>query len=377
VVNGNGDPYEWSVGTTGDIGGNTPPDYGNSYAYYSDDDAGSGVINNNEEMISPAVAVPAGANNLDIVYGYGFQVYETGEKFRVKMRRYAASSWTPWSDIAVYTTTTSGTATIDLTSYLPCDSVQFDWFYSDSTAASHWGYGCAFDNVTLRYTFLTSGNEGTVTGMPVVFDNLAGMYNRPNWGAAVWYKATAGDSVGIQVQYHDGSSWQLIPDSDLPGNAQGLYSSMAVDTVDLSSLNTTTYNTLRLFGLFYRIVTESPGDPSLLAWELGNLASFIGIAENGSGLKVVQPMLKVVPTITKNLANIVFTPGNMGKAHLKIYDATGRLVRSFQITPENLSTTQVIWDGTDNTGRKTPSGIYFVHLETEQSQIVEKFVLLK
>ncbi|MDH4210757.1 MAG: T9SS type A sorting domain-containing protein [candidate division WOR-3 bacterium] len=378
VVNGNSDPYEWTVGTTGDIGAYTPPDYGSAYAYYSDDDAGSGSTSYNEELISPAVAIPPAASDLDIVYGYGFRLYETGEKMRVKMRRFTGSSWTTWTDIALYTTSASGTATIDLTSYLPCDSVQFNWFYSDSTSASHWGWAGACDNVALRYTFQTSGNEGTVTSTPVVFDDLAGMYNRPNWGTAAWYKATAGDSIGIQVEYNNGSTWQLIPDGDLPGNATGFYSALAVDSVDLSGLNTTTYNALRLIAQFYRVPSESPGDPSLLAWELGNLASFIGIAENGSGLKAIQPVLRVVPTVSKNTVSISFMLGNGDMASsLSIYDASGRLVRSFDLKSVIGYPISVQWDGNDNSGRKTSAGIYFVKLETEQSAVVEKVVLLK
>jgi len=379
VINGNSDPYQWTVGTTGDLGGFTPPDFGSNYAYYSDDDAGSGSISYNEELISPAVAVPAGAADLDIVYAYGFRLYETGEKMRVKVRRFAGSSWTAWSDIALYTTSSSGNATIDLTSYLPCDSVQFNWFFSDSTSASHWGWASACDNVALRYTFMTSGNEGTLTGTPVVFGNLAGMYNRPNWGAAVWYKATAGDSIGLQVEYNNGASWVLVPDTDLPGNSTGFYTSLAVDTVDLSSLNTTTYNTLRLMSRFDRIPVESPDNPSLLAWELGNLASFIGIAENGSGLKSIQPMLRIVPTIAKNSASIFFSLANGDMAtSLAIYDASGRLVKSFNLESriQNLESA-VMWDGKDNSGRRTPAGIYFVKLETEQATVVEKVVFLK
>lgn len=378
VVNGNSDPYQWSVGTTGDLGTYLPPDYGSSYAYYSDDDAGSGSISYNEELISPAIAIPAAANDLDIVYGYGFQVYETGEKYRVKMRRYTASSWTPWTDIALYTSSTSGTATIDLTSYLPCDSVQFNWFYSDSTSASHWGWASACDNVGLRYTFQTSGNEGTVTSTPVVFDDLAGTYNRPNWGAAVWHKATSDDSVGLQVEYHNGSTWQLIPDGDLPANSTGFYSALAVDTVDLSGLNTVTYNTLRLVASLYRVPVKNPEDPSLLAWELGNLASYIGIAENGVDVKSMQPMLKIVPTVARNGVTILFALNNSDIVKgLGIYDASGRLVKDFELQPVTGQQLSLQWDGRDDVGRRAPSGIYFVKLQTTQSTIVEKVIFLK
>ncbi|HEX7320149.1 MAG TPA: C25 family cysteine peptidase, partial [bacterium] len=74
VVNGNGDAYQWVVGTTSDMGSYTPPDYGSYYAYYSDDDAGSGNISNNEELLSPKWYVGGLTGSVVMEYGWGFQV---------------------------------------------------------------------------------------------------------------------------------------------------------------------------------------------------------------------------------------------------------------------------------------------------------------
>ncbi len=68
-------------------------------------------------------------------------------------------------------------------------------------------------------------------------------------------------------------------------------------------------------------------------------------------------------------------------ATLKIYGATGRLVKSFN----HLSSHQhngnyqssVIWSGDDDLGRTLPSGVYFVSLETEDFKKVEKAILLR
>ncbi|HEX7319317.1 MAG TPA: C25 family cysteine peptidase, partial [bacterium] len=74
VVNGNGDAYQWVVGTTSDLGSYTPPGYGSYYAYYSDDDAGSGNISNNEELLSPKWYVGGLTGSVVMEYGWGFQV---------------------------------------------------------------------------------------------------------------------------------------------------------------------------------------------------------------------------------------------------------------------------------------------------------------
>ncbi|MEE8597015.1 MAG: S8 family serine peptidase [bacterium] len=270
VIDGNSDGYEWQVGTTSDMGSYAPPSNGNSYAYYSDDDAGSGAINYNEELISPSIYIPAIAENIGIQYGYGFRVYQSGETYEVKAR-FFNGTWGTWNTIATYTSSSSGTATIDLTSYLPADSVQFEWMYHDETSSSHWGYACACDNVVISYSYSFSNDQGTLTGVPVYYNDLTITYARPHWGKAIWHKADAQDSIGLQIEYYNGA-WQLVPDSDLPGNSSGFYTPLALDNINLSNLDTLTYNTLRLVGLFHRINTEAPNDPALLDWEIGNLA---------------------------------------------------------------------------------------------------------
>jgi photosystem II stability/assembly factor-like uncharacterized protein len=62
---------------------------------------------------------------------------------------------------------------------------------------------------------------------------------------------------------------------------------------------------------------------------------------------------------------------------LKIYDVTGRLVKSFRHTPDALRSTQITWDGTDDNGNKVPDGIYIIHLETENYKDFKKIVFLK
>lgn len=62
---------------------------------------------------------------------------------------------------------------------------------------------------------------------------------------------------------------------------------------------------------------------------------------------------------------------------LKIYDVTGRLVKSFRHTPDALRSTQITWDGTNDREDKVPEGIYFVRLETESHSIMRKIILIK
>ncbi len=177
VIDGNGDDYKWRCGTTSDLGPYVPPNYGTKYAYYSDDDAGSGVINYNEEFITPKIGIPLNITNLIFKYSYGFAVYQAGEKYRIHLRKKINGLWTEWIAVKVYTASSAGIDSIDLTNYLPCDSMQFRFFYSDSTAPSHWGFACACDNVILRgfapyyhdvgVTGIISPRQEIVVGVPI------------------------------------------------------------------------------------------------------------------------------------------------------------------------------------------------------------------
>ena len=97
----------------------------------------------------------------------------------------------------------------------------------------------------------------------------------------------------------------------------------------------------------------------------------------GSRSLTPQTHLALSPTIARDRLSISFTVANpKADVALKIYDISGRLVRSFDdlvIQPIN----QVVWNGCDDVGRRVAAGVYFIRLETEDHKQVEKAVLLK
>ena len=62
---------------------------------------------------------------------------------------------------------------------------------------------------------------------------------------------------------------------------------------------------------------------------------------------------------------------------LKIYDISGRLVRSLTITDNRTPNTEVTWNRKDSENRKVKSGIYFYRLSCKDLEIKGKFVILK
>ena len=381
IVNSNNDNYFWTTGTTGDLGGYAPPNYGTRYAYYSDDDAGGSAPQSLEEgLVSPKIYVGGITSGLELVYGYGYRDYSSYDYYRVRMRRFVGGSWTSWVQLREYNTSSSGTETINLNTYLPCDSIQFEWYYTETSAT--WGWACAVDNILLRHSYQLT-NYGECRGTPVYYHDLSTTYARNKWGDVVWHKATAADSIGIQIEYYTGSNWQLIPNSVLPGNATGFFTTLSIDTIKLTNVDTSTYNTIRLKGLFYRI-TKSPSNPALLDWEVGNLSSYVGIEEIKQSIDL---QFYVYPNPFVERAKIRFIIPNeryiiqdspKSEVALKIYDATGKLVKSFTLEASiQYPASSIVWAGDDDSGRKVPAGVYFVRLETKDFKKVEKVILLR
>ncbi len=139
-------------------------------------------------------------------------------------------------------------------------------------------------------------------------------------------------------------------------------------------------------------------------WQIGQVP---GIEENSSTILSNNTILQVYPNPFKNHltikcemrnpksetnSNSQIIPSPFSSPHrgegwgegksqisLMIYDVTGRLVKSFNyqtIQPSN-HPTQIVWDGTDDSGRKLPAGVYFVRLESEGFKQVEKVILLR
>ncbi|MGB9721256.1 MAG: FlgD immunoglobulin-like domain containing protein [bacterium] len=59
---------------------------------------------------------------------------------------------------------------------------------------------------------------------------------------------------------------------------------------------------------------------------------------------------------------------------LKIYDVSGRLVKSFTLATPNALLSPIHWDGTDGSGKKLPNGIYFLELQTGNGLLTNKVI---
>jgi hypothetical protein len=71
------------------------------------------------------------------------------------------------------------------------------------------------------------------------------------------------------VQYQDGGAWALIPDNRLSGNSTGFHSSQQYVTVNLTGLNTGTYDTIRVAAALLKGSSKASPAPGLVSVEAG------------------------------------------------------------------------------------------------------------
>ncbi|MEO0183297.1 MAG: T9SS type A sorting domain-containing protein, partial [candidate division WOR-3 bacterium] len=70
---------------------------------------------------------------------------------------------------------------------------------------------------------------------------------------------------------------------------------------------------------------------------------------------------------------------NNQKISLKVYDATGRVVKTFNKIRNKSDTSahSLLWSGFDDNGKQLPAGIYFVELKSGNQSMTEKVIKLK
>lgn len=113
----------------------------------------------------------------------------------------------------------------------------------------------------------------------------------------------------------------------------------------------------------------------------GKFQNFTGIEENDAHMQGLDCMLSQnYPNPFTQTTIIRYHLTNNSKANLKIYDVTGREVRSFPIVNlhnQDRSVVSVCWDGKDNAGYNVGAGVYFYRFDTGNLSEVRKMILLK
>jgi len=84
-----------------------------------------------------------------------------------------------------------------------------------------------------------------------------------------------------------------------------------------------------------------------------------------------------VPNPTRAPLALDFAMPRAGAVTLTVYDVAGRLVRHTDVGMRQAGSHHVAWDGADTWGRRAPSGVYFVCLQTGTARIQQRVTLLR
>jgi len=103
--------------------------------------------------------------------------------------------------------------------------------------------------------------------------------------------------------------------------------------------------------------------------------------EEGTGTNKFEQGLHCAPNPFRDRIRFSYgiAPGAKCAA-LKIFDVTGRMVRSFTLSPPLGSMPSALclaWDGSDSRGTMLPAGVYYVSLETEELRSMERVIRIR
>ncbi len=238
---------------------------------------------------------------------------------------------------------------------------------------------CTKDNVEVvgdEVKLVSEQTSGTLTSPPIVYSDLKTEGSgRNDWDGVKWTKSTKDDDIKLMIEYKSGGTWSLVPDEDLPNNSTGL-SDMdnAFCTVDLSSLSTSTYNTLRIKAIFTK-GSKSADDPTLEMWALGKEGGITYVSPINKPLVFALSRNKPNPFIGKT--EIQYQLPKRTTVNLQVFDILGRSVVTLLDKVQKPGHYSIQWRGTDKNNSPLPTGVYFLLMKADEFKATQKMVLLR
>jgi hypothetical protein len=123
-------------------------------------------------------------------------------------------------------------------------------------------------------------------------------------------------------------------------------------------------------------------NPAGFGDSVSDYVNFTPWLETPFGIEEYKPIptkftaLQIYPNPFRKKTDIRWQIPDNSIVDLRIYDITGRLVRQFDYTTMRLSD-HISWDGTDDFGKKLPSGVYVLKFQADSYVVTEKLVLMR
>ncbi len=99
--------------------------------------------------------------------------------------------------------------------------------------------------------------------------------------------------------------------------------------------------------------------------------------DSGGDMPTAFRLVQNSPNPFNPTTNIVFDVPHESRVALRVYDVSGRVVRTLIDDTEGPGRHAAVWDGRNDHGENCGSGVYFCVMETSESIGSHKMVLLK
>ena len=224
----------------------------------------------------------------------------------------------------------------------------------------------------------------------------------------------AGGNNGAGIQCYSNSSPSIKHCAISGNNGTGITCCQASPMIDSCSLSDNSYNGMYCYensaphinycnihgNAYYGVSNVSPGDtinaennwwgdPSgpggvgpgtgdsvsnyvdFTPW-LQDSVEWVGIEEHEPS-QPITTLLQISPNPFRVRVDIRWQIADNSGVNLKIYDATGRMVKDFK----HVTNQQIFWNGTDDLNRNLPSGVYFLKFQAGDYSATEKLLLIR
>jgi hypothetical protein len=113
---------------------------------------------------------------------------------------------------------------------------------------------------------------------------------------------------------------------------------------------------------------------------LFSIDALIEPTDNHDGVQAAPVPTKissVYPNPFSNESRISYSVKNTGPVQINIYNLLGQKVRQISNATKATGSYTTAWDGKDDNGNKLSNGIYFVHMQSNDSQDTKKLMMIK
>ncbi|GAH52318.1 unnamed protein product, partial [marine sediment metagenome] len=89
-------------------------------------------------------------------------------------------------------------------------------------------------------------------------------------------------------------------------------------------------------------------------------------------------VLRIKPNPSRvNRTLIEYVIPVQSNVNIMIYNSLGQNIETLVNRRKRAGTYTVVWDGSDNFGKKVPAGVYFITFETEENKQTEKLLFMR